>query len=367
MPEPEDLSDVAFIMCTSGTTGVPKGAMITHENMITNLLDIADYFKINSSDKILIARPLYHCAVLTGEFLISLMNGLHIVFYDGEFNPTRLIQTIRKHKITVMGATPTIFYHISNIVKRQKEKLPLKTVAVSGECMTEVVAKQIKNILPDAAIYNVYGLTEASPRVSYLPPEYFDEYPLSVGIPLKSVSVKIANGELFVKGKSVMKGYYNDKSATDKAIQNRWLHTGDIATIDENGFISIKSRKDNMIIRGGMNIYPQEIENALLQDNRIKEALAFGVYDKAIGQRIHLKVSYYSRKWEKWLKPGSSSSKTGKAIIAGHYVFSTNACKALVAKASNMLSGKNIDLNFELKRAVKSAILSDMKLLRMCQ
>ncbi|MDP4119596.1 MAG: class I adenylate-forming enzyme family protein [Bacillota bacterium] len=288
--ESEDLSDVALIMCTSGTTGSPKGAMITDENIITNLSDIEDYFEINSSDKILIARPLYHCAVLTGEFFISLIKGLDIVFHNTEFNPVKIVQAIYKNNITVMCGTPTLFYHLCNIAKRQTETLPLKTIAISGECMTDSVAEIIKNTMPQIRAYNVYGLTEASPRVSYLAPDNFDKNPLSVGVPLKSLEVKIVDNELLVKGKSVMKGYYNDVQATRKVIIDGWLHTGDIAKIDGNGFINIKSRKDNMIIRAGMNIYPQEIENALKQDERIIDLLAYGVKDEKVGQKIYLKI-----------------------------------------------------------------------------
>lgn len=288
--ESEEIYDVPVIMCTSGTTGAPKGAMITDENLITNLIDIHYYFNINCNDRILITRPLYHCAVLTGEFFIALMKGLDITFYNGEFNPIRVIEQIRQQYITVMCGTPTLFYHLCYVSKRQSDELSLRTIAISGECMTSAVATIIRKTMPDVDVYNVYGLTEASPRVSYLPTNLFDKYPTSVGLPLNSLSVKIVDHELLIKGKSIMKGYYNDPSATRKCIDNEWLHTGDIAEIDKNGFIFIKSRKDNMIIRAGMNIYPQEIENALKKNDNIEEVLAFGVRDEKTGQKIHLKV-----------------------------------------------------------------------------
>ena len=190
--EVEDLTDVALIMCTSGTTGNPKGAMITHENLITNINDIDAYFDINSRQKLLIARPLYHCAVLTGEFLLVLVKGLDIVFMDGDFDPTHIIRTIRQHKVSVLCGTPTMLYHIALAAKKALD-LPLETLAVSGECMTLKAAECIRAAFPDVSIYNVYGLTEASPRVSYLPPELFDKYPLSVGYPLRSLMVKLEN------------------------------------------------------------------------------------------------------------------------------------------------------------------------------
>ncbi|MBR7033123.1 MAG: acyl--CoA ligase [Clostridia bacterium] len=288
--ESDYLSDVALIMCTSGTTGVPKGAMITEDNLLTNLTDIDEYFKIDKSDSILIARPIYHCAVLTGELLISLIKGVRIVFLSEGFVPVNVMKRISEDKISVLCGTPTLFYHLSLLNNKSSEKRQLKTIAVSGECMTADVAVKMRNAFPDANIYNVYGLTEASPRVSYLPPEEFDSNPTSVGIPLSSLQVKVEENELCVRGKSVMKGYYRNSEKTNKAIVDGWLHTGDVAEVDENHRIYIKCRKDNMIIRAGMNIYPQEIENALKTSSQIKDVLAFGMKKDTVGEKIVVRV-----------------------------------------------------------------------------
>ena len=303
------------IMCTSGTTGAPKGAMLTDENLITNLNDIGHYFSINETDKILISRPIYHSGVLTGEFLISLCRGLNIRFYNGEFNPLRLIKEIQEQKATVFGGTPTIFYHLCQTALRGKTALPIRAAAVSGECMTEAAAKAMRSAMPNIDIYSVYGLTEASPRVSALPPDQFDRYQLSVGFPLKSVEAKVENGELLIRGKSIMKGYYNDPEKTKRAFVSSspcelskfatpcppfpdscalnpnscFLRTGDAASIDNEGRITIKGRLDNMIIRAGMNIFPQEIENALKTDPRITDALAYGE-QSGVTQRLCVKV-----------------------------------------------------------------------------
>ncbi len=290
MPETENLKDVALIMCTSGTTGKPKGAIITEKNLITNLNDIEKYFQINQKDHILIARPLYHCAVLTGELLISLIKGLQISFFSAGFIPSRIIAAVRDKKITVLCGTPTLFYHLSVLNLKSKDMVSLRVIAVSGECMTHKAAKTIRSTFRETKIYNVYGLTEASPRVSYLPPEEFDRNPLSVGIPLSSLEAKIEDNELLLRGGSIMKGYYNDPDATAKAICNGWLYTGDIAEYDEHGRVYIKCRRDNMIIRAGMNIYPQEIENALKQDERIIDVLAFGVKNNTVSEKIHINV-----------------------------------------------------------------------------
>lgn len=291
----------AVIMCTSGTTGTPKGAMLSKENLLTNLCDIESYFNINCEDRILITRPLYHCAVLNGEFLISLVKGLDIRFSSEKFDPLTVIKLIREHDITVTGGTPTTFQMLGRYFNVKTDPIFLRCMVISGECLGGKCAQNIRSAFPNTQIYHVYGLTEASPRVSYLPPQYFDSFAEYVGFPLPSVQVKITDdngdtlplkseGELCIRGKSVMVGYYQDEEMTKMALENGWLHTKDIAYIDENGFIKIKCRKDDMIIRAGMNIYPQEMENALKLDERVEEVLAYGVPDFISGEKIGLKV-----------------------------------------------------------------------------
>lgn len=154
--------------------------------------------------------------------------------------------------------------------------------------MTTTVAEKVRTAMPDTRIYNVYGLTEASPRISYLPCEQFDRHPTSVGVPLRSVQARIVDGELLVRGLSIMKGYYRQPEATAKALDGGWLHTGDMVEADSNGYLYIHGRRDDMIIRGGMNIYPQEIENAVKQDGRIVDAMVWGTRDGRVGQKINI-------------------------------------------------------------------------------
>ncbi len=290
----------ALIMCTSGTTGTPKGAMLSESNIFTNVSDIADYFKITTADTILISRPLYHCAVLTGEFLTSLIKGTNIRFYSKEFNPGKMISLINEYKITVFCGTQTLIAFMA-LFNRKEFTKTLNHICISGECMHEEVGKKIRTAFPKCNIYHVYGLTEASPRVSYLPPEYFADYPDCVGIPLKSVSIKILNndglpcnkneeGILYIKGENVMMGYYNEPRKTRKVLKDNWLCTGDIAFINDAGFLKIKGRNDDLIIKAGMNIYPAEIEGTLKQDTRIKEVLIYGVENRLFGTQIGMKI-----------------------------------------------------------------------------
>ena len=291
----------ALIMCTSGTTGRPKGAMLSERNILTNVKDIAAYLQMDKEDTILIARPLYHCAVLTGEFLTSLIKGMKIQFYSKPFNPQVLLDLIAENNITVFCGTPTLLSMLARFQERQAPST-LKVISISGECMSTEVGEQILKAFPNTDIYHVYGLTEACPRVSYLPPFLFKEHMDSVGMPLKSVSVRIVTadgkdakigetGELWVCGGNVMLGYYNAPEQTKKVLNGKWLRTGDIAMLDKDGLLKIKGRSDDLIIRAGMNIYPQEIEGALKADTRVKEVLAFGIPSRRMSMRIGIKIA----------------------------------------------------------------------------
>ena len=161
----EVLSDVALIMCTSGTTGTPKGIMLTHNNLLSNIRGISNYFKLVKKDRILIVRPLYHCAALTGEFLLSIFLGVNIIFSDNKYDPFLISNIIGKEKITVLCGTPTFFNHLARILLLSNTKHNLKNIAISGEVLRKDVAENIKKSFTNVNIFHVYGLTEAAPRL----------------------------------------------------------------------------------------------------------------------------------------------------------------------------------------------------------
>ncbi len=291
----------ALIMCTSGTTGEPKGIMLSEQNILVNVQDIVRYFRIAEQDTILIARPLYHCAVLTGEFLTALMKGSKICFFSKPFQPGLLYILMAEKQVTVFCGTPTLLNMMARL-KRDNQGDTLRHITISGECMSAETAQNIRAAFPNAAIYHVYGLTEACPRVSFMPPENFDIFPDKVGMPLQSVQVrildkkgrKVLNGKsglLWVRGKNVMEGYYDQPELTAKVLQNGWLCTGDIAVLDDNGYLKILGRSDELIIRAGVNIYPQELETALKKDDRTKDVLVYGLRDKKGHVQIGMKIS----------------------------------------------------------------------------
>lgn len=291
----------ALIMCTSGTTGTPKGAMLTETNLMTNISDIAFYFGIGEFDTILISRPLYHCAVLTGEFLIALIKGVKIRFYSGVFNPAIMLRMLKQYNITVFCGTPTLLSMMSRF-KRNNDNDLLQHICISGECMSYETGLFIAQTFPNAKIYHVYGLTEACPRVSFLPPHKFKKCADCVGVPLRSVTLKIISkegavanvnevGTLWVKGDNVMLGYYNNPEKTEESIKDGWLCTGDLALFTEEGLLKIKGRSDDLIIKAGMNIYPQEIESALKLDNRVNDVFVRSYIDDKFGTQIELNIT----------------------------------------------------------------------------
>lgn len=288
----------ALIMCTSGTTGAPKGVMLTETNLLVNVRDILRYFALSERDRILISRPLYHSAVLTGEFLTSLMCGTEIYFQSQSFHMREYVRLMEEEKITVACATPSFFQMVGSFAAGP---LPASKLAVSGECLTREVATRIRRAFPDAEIYHVYGLTEAAPRVAYLSPACFDTMPEMLSCPLRSVRLKIVDekgievsegkeGELLVSGENVMAGYYRNPALTKQTLVDGWLHTGDMAVKNRDGTIRILGRRDDMILYAGMNIYPREIEDALKKDARVEEVLAYGIPSPYSGQAVAVKV-----------------------------------------------------------------------------
>ena len=308
MPEPI-LKDAAVIMCTSGTTGIPKGVVLSAKGLKKNANNILKYFPLKKQDKIIIARPLYHCAVLTGEFLVSIIKGCNIYFFENQYNPFMLWRKITDEKINVMCGTPTLMKHLSTICEKHNQTNVLALIAISGEVLTKRVAEDINKTFNSAEIFNVYGLTEAGPRVSYLPCAMFEKIPESVGIPLEEVEIRVVNdtesmleksvnetGYVIVKTACIMKGYYRDDKLSDKVIKKGWLNTGDLGYKDKDGRLYIVSRTDDMIIKAGMNIYPAEIENILLANKAINQVVAYGVKENfgwSIGIDVVLEKDYY--------------------------------------------------------------------------
>lgn len=291
--------DVAAIIYTSGTTGHPKGVLLTHENLISNVSSSIKAIKFTKKDRFLCLLPMFHSFTWMACVLAPLYLGASIAIVESVKPFGRVIRNIVRNRITVFVAIPSIYNVLSNIpvprvlISRLLRILNPLQICVSGAASlpVEVLKKfEAKFRIP---LLEGYGLTEASPAVSINPAE--KRKPGSVGLTISGVEVKVVDenggqlplnkeGELLVKGENVMKGYYKLPEETKKAIKDGWLYTGDIAKIDEDGYIYIVDRKKDMIIVRGLNVYPREIEEVLYLNSKVAEAAVIGIKDKLKGE-----------------------------------------------------------------------------------
>ncbi len=281
--------DIATILYTSGTTGRPKGAMLTHKNLLSNVSSCLNAVDVSGKDNFICLLPMFHSFAWTVCVLMPLYIGAGLTVVDSLRPFRKLIRNVVRKKVTVFIGIPSIFHILSQIqipavftarVLRMIDPLRFcisGAAALPKEVLSEFQAKFKVPLLEG------YGLTEASPVVS-LNPLKGKQKPQSVGVPLRGVEVKIEDGELLVKGLNVMKGYFNDPDATNEAIKDGWLYTGDIAKIDEDGYIYIVDRKKEMINVRGLNVYPKEVENILLGYPNIKEVAVVKYFDKNKGE-----------------------------------------------------------------------------------
>ncbi len=291
--------DVASILYTSGTTGYPKGVMLTHRNLISNVISSIKAIKFTKKDRFLCLLPMFHSFTWMACVLAPLYLGASIAIVESVKPFGKVIKNIIRNRITIFVAIPPIYNVLSNIpvprilISRLLRILNPLRICVSGAASLalEVLRKfEEKFRIP---LLEGYGLTEASPVVSINPLE--KRKPGSVGLPIAGVEVQVVDeydnqlppnkeGELLVKGENVMKCYYKLPDETEKTIKNGWLYTGDIAKIDEDGYIYIVDRKKDMIIVRGMNVYPREIEEVLYQNPKIAEAAVIGIKDELRGE-----------------------------------------------------------------------------------
>ncbi|MBU8772117.1 class I adenylate-forming enzyme family protein [Cytobacillus oceanisediminis] len=291
----KELEEVAFILYTSGTTGNPKGVMLTYFNIWSNVQGILEYFNLKKTDRICIIRSLTNASAITGELLPSILTGSSIYLKNPMQSPLSIPRIIKQYSISILCTTPSVLMNLIPIFKRYNLN-NLHSIVLSGECLKNEQLLSIKAAFPEIKLMNSYGLTEASPRVSCCI-ENLHEYGANcVGRPLSDVQVQVIKkdgyicqegevGELIVSGPNIMKGYFRNPYETQNKIKKGWLHTSDKGMI-KNGLIYILGRSDEMIIRSGMNVFPSEIENHLLCHPNVKEALVFGVSDSKIGQKI---------------------------------------------------------------------------------
>lgn len=295
--KPEDVINMQY---TSGTTGFPKGVMLSHYNIINNALNVAESQRINEQDRICIPVPFFHCFGCVMGTLASVATGATMVPLVS-FDPEQVLKVVEKEKCTALYGVPTMFIAELNHPEFYTYDLSsLRTGIMAGSPCPIEVMKKVVNLMGAREVTIAYGQTESSPVITQT--RYNDSIELrvsTVGRALENVQVKIVDpatgeevdrtmqGELCTRGYHVMAGYYNMPEQTSKAIDAEgWLHTGDLATMDENGYVKITGRLKDMIIRGGENIYPREIEEFLYTHPKIFDVQVVGVPDERYGEQV---------------------------------------------------------------------------------
>ena len=295
--QPDDAINIQF---TSGTTGLPKGATLTHFNVLNNGFFVGQAMNFTDQDRLCIPVPLYHCFGMVMSVLTSVLHGATMVFPSEAFEPGAVLKALSEEKCTALQGVPTMFIaELEDPDFDQFDLSHLRTGTMAGApCPIEIMRKVISE-MNMAEVTIAYGMTETSP-VSF---QSASDDPLekrvsTVGRIHPHVQVKIideqgvvvprgTSGELCTRGYSVMLGYWDDQEQTDEAIDKAgWIHTGDLAVIDDEGYCDIVGRVKDMIIRGGENIYPREIEEYLFQHPKIQEVAVFGIPDEKYGEAV---------------------------------------------------------------------------------
>ncbi len=291
-------NDTAVIIYTSGTTGKPKGAMLSHANIMLNTVISADLADVSHDDTQIIVLPLFHIFAMTVLMNSGVYRGAHNILLP-RFDADDVFGLLEKHDVTIFAGVPTMYWGMVNFdsSKYDTEKISknLRTCFSGGASLPVQVLKDFEAKF-NVPIMEGYGMSEGSPVVTFNH-KHDVRKPGSIGKPVWGVEVKLVDdngdevpvgekGELLYRGHNVMKGYYNKPEATAKTIQNGWLHSGDVATKDEDGYYYIVDRTKDMIIRGGLNVYPREVEEVMMKHDGVSMVAVIGVPDDKFGENI---------------------------------------------------------------------------------
>jgi acyl-CoA synthetase (AMP-forming)/AMP-acid ligase II len=305
LPEKEENFDgkaCAEIIFTSGSTGVPKGVMISHKNLIANTDSIITYLKLNQDDRMLVVLPFYYCYGLS-LLHTHLRVGGSIVLNNSFIFLGSIINNLRDYKCTGFAGVPSHF----QILLRKSDnfkttKFPdLKYVTQAGGKLAPIFIDEFRNSHPEITFIVMYGQTEATARLSYLPPELYEARKGSMGKGIPGVELKVINekgekikpgeiGEVIARGDNVMLGYFKDEEGTKNTIRDGWLYTGDLGTVDKDGYIFLTARKKEIIKVGGKRISPKEIEAVILELPEVVDCTIEGVEDELLGEALKATV-----------------------------------------------------------------------------
>ena len=288
--------DVALMLHTSGTTSNPKRVMLTHDNLINNVESNIQSLKLTAQDKVLISMPMYFGYCNTAQFLSHLYLGASMVILDTIFLPKFFFKTVQEEKVTNFTGVPSMLLMLLEYCYIDKYDISsLRYICFGGGKMPVGQLRKLIQTFKPVGFIQTYGQTEASPRTTALLPEDALRKIGSVGRPIPNVEVKIIDesgkdagngerGEILIRGKNVMKGYYKQEDITKRTIIDGWLHTNDLGYFDEEGYLYLTGRRTNMIISGGINVYPEEIEEVLLNHPNIQDACVVAEEHPLLGE-----------------------------------------------------------------------------------
>lgn len=293
---------VAEIIFTSGSTALPKGVMLSHNNLMANTESIIKYLKLNQSDTILVVLPFFYCYGLS-LLHTHLRVGGSVVLNNSFILISSVVKDLLQYNCTGFAGVPSHF----QILLRKSDsfingKFPnLRYVTQAGGKLHDVFINEFRNHFSDIDFYIMYGQTEATARLSYLPPDMLDEKLGSVGRGIPDTVLKVVDveghavepgdlGEIIAKGDNVMLGYYKDDVLTHHTLRNGWLYTGDLATIDEDGYIFVKARKKEIIKVGGKRVSPKEVEEVILSMPQIIDCTITSIEDDILGEALKAKI-----------------------------------------------------------------------------
>ncbi|SFN00066.1 class I adenylate-forming enzyme family protein [Dokdonella immobilis] len=290
-------SDLAMILYTSGTTGAPKGVMLSHANLAANVDSIVRYLELGKDDSIVSVLPFYysygasvlHTHLSVGAFLVIEAN---LVF------PHLMVETMARERVSGFSGVPSTFLLLLNRVPLANYDLSsLRYLTQAGGAMAPATAQRLREALPQARLYIMYGQTEATARLAWMPPERLDEKPGAVGMPIDGVELVVRRengqpadvmevGEVHARGPNVMLGYWRNPEATAAVLQDGWLRTGDMGHFDADGFLYLAGRRSDMIKTGAHRVHPKDVEEAIAELPWIAEVAVVGVDDDTLGQVI---------------------------------------------------------------------------------
>lgn len=297
--EIDPVEDLAVLQFTGGTTGTPKAAMLTHFNLVANALQIREWFvgAREGEEIFLSVLPFFHVYGMTAAMNFAVEIAATMVLHP-RFDTERVLSDIENHRITLFPGTPAMYVAINANANTPYRNLSSLRACVSGAAALSPDVARVFTEITGSVLVEGYGLTEASP-VTHCNPLYGIQKPGSVGVPLPDTECKVVDlekgvkelpvgvaGELIIRGPQVMKGYWNMPEENRETLRDGWLYTGDIARLDKSGYTYIVDRKKDMIISGGYNIYPQDIESVIHELPQVADVAVVGIPDRFRGETL---------------------------------------------------------------------------------